>query len=262
MLWFGSRDYDNEEIDGNVNVAMRPRQPGSSFKPLVYAQGLREGYTIDTTIYDLPTEFNPTCTWDTSEKQNRGSNGQRCYRPENYDFEYMGAQPIKEALAQSRNITAVKMIYLVGVEDTVDLARNMGVTTLEEVENDQWSLGLGSGEVTLLEETAAYGVFAAQGDYTQPLFILEVKDKDGDIHDSFISETKEVLDENVANQITHALSVNAYRAPVFGPSNNLNVPGITVAAKTGTTQKLQRCLDRWIYAKHKRWCVGWKQQRR
>ena len=220
LAMVGSNDYFNEDIDGNVNVAMRPRQPGSSFKPFAYAQALREGYTINTVVYDTPTEFNPLCSWEAN--QNRGSNGLQCYSPENYDNKYVGPQSLKEALAQSRNIPAVKVLYLAGIEDTVNLAKDMGVTTLDNVRDNQWSLVLGSGEVTLLEETSAYGTFATGGTHTEPIFISKVTNSSGSINDSFVSKTKKVLDKNIAEQITHALSTNAYRTPTFGRNSVLN----------------------------------------
>lgn len=235
LAMVGSRDYFNEDIDGNVNVAMRPRQPGSSFKPFAYAQALRKGYTIDTVVYDTPTEFNPLCSWDTDQVKDRS--GLQCYSPENYDNEYVGPQPLKEALAQSRNIPAVKVLYLAGIEDTVNLAKDMGITTLDNVEDDQWSLVLGSGEVTLLEETSAYGVFATGGTYAEPMFIREVTNASGSVNDSFVSKTHKVLDQDITEQITYALSVNEYRVPTFGPNSVLNTPGIASAVKTGTTQR-------------------------
>ena len=240
LAMVGSRDYFNEDIDGNVNVAMRPRQPGSSFKPFAYAQALREGYTVDTVVYDVPTEFREYCGWEAN--QTRGSGGRSCYHPQNYDNKFVGAQTLKEALAQSRNVPAVKVLYLAGTQDTVDLAKDMGITTLDNVQEDQLSLVLGSGEVTLFEETSAYGTFATRGTHAQPTLILEVKNKLGTIDDSFTSETKKVLDEGVADQVTYMLSTNEYRIPTFGPSSVLNTPGITSAVKTGTNQNYK---DAW-----------------
>ena len=240
LAMVGSRDYFNEEIDGNVNVAMRPRQPGSSFKPFAYAQALREGYTIDTIVYDVPTEFREYCIWEAN--QTRGSDGRSCYHPQNYDDEFVGAQTLKEALAQSRNVPAVKVLYLAGIEDTVQLAQDMGISTLENVKDDQLSLVLGSGEVTLLEETSAYGAFATRGTHTKPIFIRNVTNTSGTINDSFIPETKKVLEGDITDQITHALSTNAYRIPTFGPNSVLNTPGITSAVKTGTNQNYK---DAW-----------------
>ena len=234
LAMVGSKDYFNQEIDGNVNVTMRPRQPGSSFKPFVYAQALNEGYTLDTVLYDVPTEFREYCDWQAD--QNRGFNGRSCYHPQNYNNKFVGPQTLKEALAQSRNVPAVKLLYLTGIEDVIDLAQNMGITTLDNVRDDQLSLVLGSGEVTLLEASSAYGVFATQGMYREPILIREVRDNQGNVIDSFSSEAERVLDADVANNITHALSVNAYRAPTFGVSNILNIPGIASAAKTGTNQ--------------------------
>ena len=236
----GSKDYFNEDIDGNVNVTMRPRQPGSSFKPFAYATAFRKGYTANTVVYDVKTEFNPTCDWEGEEEY--GSNRQRCYHPQNYEGGYFGAISLKEALAQSRNIPAVKILYLVGLKDTIELAENMGISTLTNKDAYGLSLVLGGGEVTLLEETAAYGVFATGGEYRKPLFILEVRDSNGEILDSFSSAPKRVLEKNITDQITHSLSVNEYRVPVFGERNVLQTPNLASAAKTGTTQEYK---DAW-----------------
>lgn len=236
----GSKDYYDQSIDGNVNVATRARQPGSSFKPFAYAQAVSEGYTIDTVVYDTPTEFNPLCDWEGNDTKD--INGLDCYSPENYDNRYYGQQTFKEALAQSRNVPAVKALYLAGVKDTVALAQSMGISTLENINDNQLSLVLGGSEVTLLEETAAYGVFSTRGTYTEPIFFTEVRDNRGNVLDKFTPESKKVIEDNVADQITHALSSNTYRAPVFGPSSYLVTGNIKSAAKTGTTQEFR---DAW-----------------
>ena len=240
LAMVGSKDYFNEDIDGNVNVAMRPNQPGSSFKPFAYAEAFRQGYTPDTILYDVPTEFNPTCP--ASATGNVGSNGEACYNPKNYDLAYYGPMRMKEALAQSRNIPAVKALYLAGVEETVRLATEMGITTLTDPDRYGLALVLGGGDVTLLEETSAFGVFATRGMRNDPTFILEVRDNTGEILEEFSADSQEVLESNIADLITHSLSVNEYRAPVFGAQNYLNIPGLSVAAKTGTTQEYR---DAW-----------------
>jgi len=240
LAMVGSKDYFNEDIDGNVNVAMRPNQPGSSFKPFAYAEAFRKGYTPDTILYDVPTEFNPSCP--ASATGGVGGNGGACYHPKNYDLAYYGPMRMKEALAQSRNVPAVKTLYLAGVKDTVELATEMGITTLTDPDRYGLALVLGGGDVTLLEETAAFGVFATRGTRNNPAFILEVRDNSGEILEEFSQDSKEVLESEIADQITYALSVNEFRAPVFGSQNYLNIPGLAVAAKTGTTQEYR---DAW-----------------
>lgn len=240
LAMVGSRDYFNEEIDGNVNVAMRPNQPGSSFKPFAYAEAFRKGYTPDTILYDVPTEFNPTCP--ASANGATGSNAAACYHPQNYDLAYFGAMSMKEALAQSRNVPAVKTLYLAGINDTIRLATEMGITTLTNPDRYGLALVLGGGDVTLLEETSAFGVFATGGQRNDPTFILEIRDNTGEVLESFKQDTKQVLDRTVAEQITYALSTNEFRAPVFGAQNYLNIPGLAAAAKTGTTQEYR---DAW-----------------
>ena len=241
LAMVGSKDYFNEEIDGNVNVSMRPRQPGSSFKPFAYANAFIKGYTPNTVVYDVNTEFNSTCEWDGSDEE--GENGQKCYNPQNYEGKYFGAMTLKEALAQSRNIPSVKVLYLAGVNDTIKIAKDMGITTLSDDGNLYGlSLVLGGGEVTLLEETAAYSVFATGGEYRKPRFVLEVRNQKGDLIDSFENPKKKVLDKKITDQITHSLSINQYRIPVFGENNQLKTPGLASAAKTGTTQEYK---DAW-----------------
>ncbi len=236
----GSRDYFDEENDGNVNVAMRPRQPGSSFKPFAYAAAFRKGYTANTVVYDVPTEFNPSCSWESIE--DKGSNGAKCYHPNNYDERFFGAMSLKEALAQSRNIPAVKMLYLAGLNETISLAQDMGITTLTDTDRYGLSLVLGGGEVTLLEETAAYGVFATGGILYKPLFILEAQDSQGHT-ETFFSKGKHVLEKNITDQITTILSSEEYRSPTIGTRSALYIDGLAVAAKTGTTQEFR---DAWI----------------
>ncbi len=240
LAMVGSKDYFNEEIDGNVNVVMRERQPGSSFKPFAYAAAFAEGYTANTVVYDVNTEFNSTCKWDGSEE--KGTNKQKCYNPRNYEGGYFGAISLKEALAQSRNIPAVKILYLAGIDNTIHLAQEMGITTLKNDGRYGLSLVLGGGEVTLLEETAAYSVFATGGEYKKPKFILEVRDQNGEIIDSFFNQSKKVLNKNITDQITHSLSINKYRIPVFGESSKLHIPDLATAVKTGTTQEYK---DAW-----------------
>lgn len=240
LAMVGSKDYFNEDIDGNVNVSMRPNQPGSSFKPFAYAEAFRKGYTPDTILYDVPTEFNPSCP--ASATGGVGSNGEACYHPQNYDLAYYGPMRMKEALAQSRNIPAVKALHLAGVDDTVRLATEMGITTLSDPDRYGLALVLGGGDVTLLEETSAFGVFATRGTRNDPVFILEVRDNTGQVLEEFSPDPQEVLESDIADLITYSLSVNEFRAPVFGTQNYLNIPGLSVAAKTGTTQEYR---DAW-----------------
>ena len=241
LAMVGSRDYFDLENDGNVNVSTRPRQPGSSFKPFAYAAAFQKGYTPDTVVFDVQTEFNPNCAWEgTQEKDQYGLD---CYHPKNYDERFVGPITFKEALAQSRNVPAVKVLYLAGLKDTLELAGNMGISTLDDPSRFGLSLVLGGGEVTLLEETAAYGIFATRGIKNTSVGILRIEDRDGNIIEEFEKDGKRVLTEDVAGQINYILSENSFRAPIFGEQNSLHIDGLALAAKTGTTQEFR---DAWV----------------
>lgn len=221
-------------FDAQVNIATSPQQPGSSFKPFAYAKAFDKGYTPDTIIFDVPTEFNPNCSG--AANQEKDEFGLQCYNPQNYDLQYFGPISLKEALAQSRNIPAVKVLYLAGVEDTIKLANEMGIDSLQDSSRYGLSLVLGGGDVTLLEEVSGYGVFATRGERNPATLILRVEDKEGNVLEEYRKESKQVLDKEIADQINHVLSTNEYRIRVFGQQNSLVVPGLSVAAKTGTTQ--------------------------
>ncbi|NMC51992.1 penicillin-binding protein [Candidatus Kuenenbacteria bacterium] len=220
----GSRDYFNEEYDGAVNVAMRPRQPGSSFKPIVYAASFLEGFSPETILFDTKTKF-PTETG-------------KIYEPNNYDGTEHGPVSIRKALAGSLNIPAVKTIYVVGINKVLDLAEKMGYTTLGDRSRFGLSLVLGGGEVKLVDHIKAFSVFANNGVKNDLQYILKVEDKGGEVLEEFKPEEnkgEEVLDSQVAKQINSILSDNGSRAWIFGEKNYLTLPDRPVAAKTGTT---------------------------
>src|SRR5690606_6891055 len=160
--------------------ATRPRQPGSTFKPFAYVTAFKKGFTPDTIIFDLRTQFSTNCEpFEITERE------APCFSPENYDFAYSGQVTLRAALAASNNIPAVKTMYLAGMRDSIRTARDMGITTLDPVKDANLSLVLGSGEVKLLEMTNAYGVFANGGIYHEPVGILEIQDKDGKTLEEF-----------------------------------------------------------------------------
>ncbi|MFC1787607.1 penicillin-binding protein [Patescibacteria group bacterium] len=217
----GSKDYFDDEIDGQVNVTTRLRQPGSSFKPIVYTKAFEMGYTPNTVLWDVKTDFS-TVTGT--------------YSPNNYDLEERGPVRVRKALQGSLNIPAVKMVYLVGVENTLDFADDLGYTSFEDRSNFGLSVVLGGGEVKLLEHTNAYATFANQGIRHDPVIILKVEDAQGEILEEWKeSDGKEILDENIANMITDVLSDNNARAYAFGLNSYLQLGARPVAAKTGTT---------------------------
>lgn len=222
LAMVGSKDYFSEEIDGNVNVTLRPRQPGSSFKPVVYAAGFEEGYTPDTILFDVETNF--------------GVQGAKEYIPQNYNGRFHGPLTARQALANSLNVPAVKMLYLVGVRDAISFAERLGITTLTDPDRYGLALVLGGGEITLFEEAAAFGVFAADGKKAGPEVILKVEEADGNVLYEYEPEPEQVIDREVARQITDVMSDNAARSIAFGTRTPLVLPGRPAAAKTGTTQ--------------------------
>lgn len=236
----GSRDYFDENIDGNYNIALAKRQPGSSFKPFAYAAALLKGYTPETVVFDVQTQFSTACNAGTF------TNDGTCYAPVNYDAVYRGPISFRNALAQSINVPAVKVLYLAGLRNTLNLAQEMGVSTLGDWRRYGLTLVLGGGEVTPLDMTAAYSVFANHGKKVPVTAILKVEDKKGEVLEEFKPdeiEAKQVLDEQVALQITDILADNTARAPAFGANSYLFLPGHDVAVKTGTTNEYR---DAWV----------------
>ena len=240
----GSRDYFDKSIQGNFNVAISPnRQPGSSFKPFVYATAFAKGYTPDTILYDVPTEFNASCTPEGVPKD-ATTKPEECYMPTNYDNKWEGPMTLRNALAQSVNIPAVKLSYLAGVDDSITTARKMGVTTLGKASSYGLTLVLGSGQVSLYEMTGAYGVFANEGDRNPNAFILRIEDSAGKVLEEYEPQTEhQVISSSVADQITDILADNVARAPLYDMNSPLYFPGRQVAVKTGTTNDYR---DAWI----------------
>jgi len=237
----GSKDYFNVADEGNFNVAIANRQPGSAFKPFAYATALAKGYPDDTVVFDLKTEFNPNCEPDSS--QEKDENGVDCYHPQNYDGRYRGPVTFRQGLAQSLNVPSVKTLYLAGINDTIELAENMGITTLGDKSRFGLSLVLGGAEVKLVDLVSAYGVFANEGMRSPWSFIQRVESSNGQVLEEKNNKPERVLDPQIARLINNMLSDNTARAPVFGYSSSLYFPGRDVAAKTGTTQENR---DAWV----------------
>lgn len=241
LVMLGSRDYFDKEIDGNFNVAIARRQPGSSFKPIVYAEAFNKGYTMDTAVFDLPTEFDTHCNPDGTAIVE--TDKEKCYMPVNFDGIYRGPISFKNALAQSRNIPAIKVLYLAGLRDSLRLAKDMGISNLTNVGQYGLTLVLGGGEVSLLDMTEAYAVFAANGIRNPHQGILRVEDKNGISIESYSQNPIQVLPEQTAMMINDILSDDEARIPEFGARSALYVEGRPVASKTGTTNDYR---DAWI----------------
>lgn len=236
----GSRNYFDDAIDGNFNVAMAAnRQPGSTFKPFIYATAFNKGYTPDTVLFDVQTEFSTNCTVDGLPL----FEGAVCYHPVNYDDAFRGPMTIRAALAGSINIPAVKTLYLVGISDAIKTAQDMGITSITDANRYGLTLVLGGGSVSLLEMTSAYGVFANNGVRNQYNSIISVQDSFGNMLETTELHPTIVLPEQSALQINDILSDNNARTAAFGSASPLNIPGYDVAVKTGTTNNY---VDTWI----------------
>ncbi len=234
----GSRDYFDKNIEGNFNVTLAHRQPGSTFKPFVYATAFQKGYTPDTVVFDLPTEFQSTCTPEGKPINPNAviSSSTACYKPENYDTKYVGPISLRNALAQSRNVPSIKTLYLAGMKDSLQTAKNMGIESLSNDPNQYGlTLVLGGGEVSLLDITNAYGTFANDGIKNKYTAILSVQDSNGNILEQYSGRPQTILEPNIARSISDILSDNVAKIPAYGASSPLFFPGRQVASKTGTT---------------------------
>lgn len=233
----GSRDYFDKEIGGNFNAALGHRQPGSTFKPFVYSVLFNKGYTDSTVLFDAPIQFSTNCAPDYLVTDDK------CYSPGNYDDKFRGPMTIRNALAQSINIPAVEAIYLAGVQDSINLAEDLGIQSLTELNRYGLSLVLGGGAVSLLDMTSAYSVFANDGirnDYTP---ILWIEDGQGNVVERHEVFSQRVLPANTARIISSILSDNVARTPGYGPNSPLYIPTRDVAVKTGTSNDYR---DAWI----------------
>lgn len=218
LAMVGSADYFDAKHDGAVNVAVSARQPGSALKPFTYALALSQGMTAASTVADTEAQF-------FTQEGNP-------YIPRNYDYGYHGLVRLREALANSYNIAAVKLLERVGVPRLLDLLKALGLTTLtESPEHYGLALTLGDSEVKLLELAAAYGVFPRGGRTLVPRALLSES-----IDDGFLS-----LDPKISWLISDILSDNEARVPEFGREGPLSFD-FPVAAKTGTTRNSR---DNW-----------------
>ena len=230
LAMVGSKDFFAVQDDGQVNVALSPRQPGSSFKPFAYATAFEKGFEPETKILDERTNFGP----DGSGKP---------YIPRNYDGRFHGLLTMREALAQSLNVPAVKTLQLVGIDDTIAMAHRLGITTLNDRKRYGLSLVLGGGEVELLDMASAFSVFANDGIRNPVSPIAKISDTTGYVYFQKEFASQRVLDAQIARRINSILSDNKARTPIFGPRSPLILgDDRPIAAKTGTTQEFR---DAW-----------------
>lgn len=238
LAMVGSVDYNKEEIDGEVNMAVADNQPGSSFKPFTYLEAFLQGYTPATRLMDVRTVF-PNAP-------------EPPYVPENYDRKYHGPQLARYALQRSYNIPAVAMMDKVGVKNVIDLAHKLGINTLDK-EYYGLSLTLGGGDVRLLDMVVAYSVFANSGvmagqpvpedrqrlGYREldPVSILQVRDKDGQIIYQYDQpQTERLVDQQHIYLLQDIQSdYNARKAAYGDWARFLELQDRRIAAKTGST---------------------------
>ncbi|MEW5805437.1 MAG: PBP1A family penicillin-binding protein [Patescibacteria group bacterium] len=239
LAMVGSRDWYNLEKNGQANVALLTRQPGSAFKPFVYLKAFEKGYTPETILFDAWTEFNTGCNLDPA------LNPSSCYHPQNYDNQFRGPVSLRKALAQSLNVPSVKLLYLVGIKDAIETAKSFGITTLTENPNYYGlSLILGGGGVRLIDMVQAYSVFANDGLWRKQTAILKITDSQGNVLYENKPEQKQVFEGKYIRVLNNVLSDDLSRTPTFQLNGPLTVPGYQVAAKTGTSQDY---IDAWTF---------------
>ncbi|GAB4433348.1 MAG: PBP1A family penicillin-binding protein [Chloroflexi bacterium OHK40] len=230
LAMVGSVDYNRP--DGQVNVALAPRQPGSALKPFIYAAALQRGWTPATVIWDTPSK------WTNADGV--------VYEPRNYDNAFHGPQRLRMALANSLNIPAVKTLEYVGVENFVEQMSRLGVTTFDDPSRFGLAIALGSNEVRLLELTGAYSALRNQGRYVAPVAVIKVTNSRGEVLERWQPERGRPAfgpqSDQIAYLITSILSDNEARHYMFGRGNVMELPEIIAAAKTGTSNDFR---DSW-----------------
>lgn len=234
LAFVGARDYFDKSIDGNFNVAAHGlRQPGSSIKPFAYYTGFTKGLSPDTILFDAETEFDTT------------GDPERSYKPHNFDNIFRGPIPLRSALAQSINVTAVKTVYIAGIANVIKAAHDMGITTLNEKNRYGLSLALGGGEVTLIDMVAAYSTIAQDGIRHKQAIIMSIEDAKGRVLEKYEDEKSRAAEAESIRLVTDILKDPVARAPLFGGGSTLTSFGSQeVAIKTGTTNDYR---DAWTF---------------
>ncbi|MFZ2199242.1 MAG: transglycosylase domain-containing protein [Microgenomates group bacterium] len=237
LAMVGSKDYFAPDYDGQVNVVLSLRQPGSAIKPVVYATAFAKGYSPSTMMLDVPTKF-------------PGTKEGEFYEPKNYDGKFNGPVQLRFALGSSLNIPAVKLLSLVGLKDMLSTAYEMGFNTLQPTANNMsrfgLSVALGGGEVRLFDLVHAYSAFANGGEKVEPVSILKVTKDGRTLYEAKQAQKQRVLTPEVSFLINNVLSDNNARLMTFGSNSFLNMSGKPIAVKTGTTND-----------KRDNWTIGW-----
>jgi penicillin-binding protein 1C len=239
LAMVGSRNFFDTAIDGEVNVVLRPRQPGSSFKPIIYSAAFEKGYQPEDLIADTPTNF--------------GADGSGApYIPRNYDGRFHGTVSFRQALSNSLNVPAVKVLSAIGLPAGIAMAKNLGLSTLDIPMHFGLSFALGAADVKLLDMVSAFSVFARDGEYISPQMILSVK-KNGE--ELLLPKTsqRQAVSPETARKISSILSDNQARSMIFGSHSPLAFPGSIVAAKTGTSQEFR---DAWTLGYTRQFALG------
>ena len=232
LAMVGSKDYWATDIDGKYNITTALRQPGSSIKPINYLLALKNGWSMASTIDDSPITYQ--------------IKGQKPYSPQNYNGKYMGRVTLRTALASSLNIPSVKLLNENGVDNMIDLAQKLGITSWNDRNRFGLSLALGSGEVKMTEISQAYSTLANLGEEIKINPVLEINNYLGEKIYTKEIEKEEKIEAKYTYILNDVLSDNQARAPIFGTNSKLVIKGKTVAVKTGTTNNLRD-----------NWCIGW-----
>src|SRR3990167_534643 len=237
LAMIGSKDYYNSKF-GNFNAALSLRQPGSSIKVVTYLEACKQGFTPGNTILDSPVSF---------------PDGDKKYSPVHYDGRFHGPVSIRTALGSSYNIPAVKMLATVGLENMIQTAESLGISTFQDINRYGFSLTLGGGEVKMIDMMSVYGVLSQNGEKNYPTGILKITDSSGNIIEEYQKTGKKVIQPEIAYLITSILSDNGARAPAFGYNSLLNIPSHSVAVKTGTSDNKR---DNWTFSYTPEFVVG------
>jgi len=230
LAMVGSYDFNNKEIQGQVNMTTWPRQLGSAFKPFSYVTLFQLGYPIETVVFDVKTNFG------TEEHP---------YIPQNFDKKFRGPVNLRTALAQSLNIPAIKVFYLADPERVIENARKFGITTLKDYKNYGLSLGIGTAEIKMIDAVRAYSVFSNDGELVTQSLILKIIDQEGKVIYEYKPKKIRVIDSQPVRMLNSILKDIDARKGLFGANLKLTyVEGYEIALKTGTSDYYR---DAWAF---------------